>query len=250
VASAGSAAAFYADSGTFAISVVTLALIPRRHYLAQTTHAAPALARNGLTLLRQERTFRFILLVILTANIAYFGTLEVALPAFSHARFGAAGYGTLIACLGVGSILGTLASARRGAARNRPAIVSCIAFLGGSLGLAVVPFLSGLPGSGAAIFVFGGAASFGNVIFITMLQKWAPPALLGRVMSMILFASAGCYPVSALIAGLLVHRIGATSFFLIAGTLIALPVTIAMTQRKFREFGMSDTGTATCGTVG
>jgi MFS family permease len=170
-----------------------------------------------------------------------FGTLEVALPALAHARFGAAGYGTLITCLGAGTIIGTLASARYQATRLRPAVISCIAFIGASLGIAGVPLLGGLSGAGGAIVIFGAATGFGNVIFITMLQKWAPPALLGRVMSMVTFASAGCYPISVFITGILVHGIGITPFFIVAGVLIAFPMSIAITQRRFRDFGIDDT---------
>ena len=44
----------------------------------------------------------------IAANLAFGGTFEVALPALAHARFGAGGYGALIACLGTGAVPGTL----------------------------------------------------------------------------------------------------------------------------------------------
>jgi MFS family permease len=50
-----------------------------------------------------------------------------AAPALAHARFGAGGYGALIACLGTGAVIGTLAAARGGNA-GRPALVAAAAF--------------------------------------------------------------------------------------------------------------------------
>ena len=51
-----------------------------------------------------------------------------AAPALAHARFGAGGYGALIACLGTGAVIGTLAAARGGNA-GRPALVASGSFL-------------------------------------------------------------------------------------------------------------------------
>jgi hypothetical protein len=63
------------------------------------------------------------------------------------------------------------------------------------------------------LFVAGAANGLGNVTVLTVTQKWAPPALLGRVMSAIMLCAFGGFPLSVAILG-------------------------GLTQREFREFGM------------
>ena len=65
------------------------------------------------SLLRRSRLLQVIVVNVIAANLAFGGTFEVALPALAHARFGAGGYGALIACLGTGAVIGTLASRPR-----------------------------------------------------------------------------------------------------------------------------------------
>jgi MFS family permease len=141
-------------------------------------------------LLRQARLLQVILFVTVVANLVFGGTFEVALPSLAHDRFGPAGYGALIACYGAGSVLGILVAARSGNLR-RPTVIACCSFLIAAIAVGLVPFLGGLAGASAAEFVFGASAGFGNVMLITLLQKWAPPQLLGRVMSLLMLASLG-----------------------------------------------------------
>jgi MFS family permease len=177
-------------------------------------------------------------LIAVLANFVIAGAFDVALPALAHARFGASGYGALIACFGVGSLIGTLAAARLGGLR-RPAMAASAGYLAGGLALSFLPFLSGLPGAAAAAAVFGGMGSFGNVIIITLLQQWAPSRLLGRVMSLVMLASIGAFPVSVALSGVIVRAIGPAPFFPAAGAVLAVAVLIAVTQRDFRQFGVT-----------
>jgi hypothetical protein len=166
----------------------------------------------------------------------------VALPALAHASFGAGGYGALIACLGAGSVAGTLA-ATRGSSIGRPAIAACLSFLLEGAAVALVPFLGGLPGAAVAVTVLGICNGFGNIILITLLQQWAPGYLLGRVMSLVMLAAMGTYPISVAVTGAAVHRFGPAPFFPLAGAILALAVLGALTQRVIRSFGAVQTST-------
>jgi MFS family permease len=125
VAAAGSVPAFAVDAASFGVSAVTLALMRlSRAPVAPSGAATPAEpgtasppasaveATPGLwQFVRRERLLRLLMLVIFVANFATAGTFEVALPALVHARWGAGGYGALLACIGFGNVAGTLASA-------------------------------------------------------------------------------------------------------------------------------------------
>ncbi|MHB1431655.1 MAG: MFS transporter, partial [Streptosporangiaceae bacterium] len=180
------------------------------------------------------------------ANLVFAGTFEVALPALARTDFGAIGYGTLIACFGVGALTGTLAASRSGSL-TRPAVAACCAFLLGGAFVAAVPYLGGLAGAAGVVVVFGAAIGFGNIIMITLLQKWAPTRLLGRVMSLIMLASMGTFPISVAVAGLLVRTIGSAPFFPVAGASLGAAVLFALTQRAVRDFGTAGQRPASLG---
>ena len=255
VAVAGSAPAFAVDAASFAISALSLALIrPRPSATPATTPGSPAgldraeraagnttpAADQGVwSLLRQSRLLKVVVVVVIAANLAFGGTFEVALPALAHARFGPGGYGALIACLGTGAVIGTLAAARGGNA-GRPALVASGSFLVEAVAVAFIPFLGGLPGAAAATFVLGACNGMGNVVFLTLVQRWAPPRLLGRVMSVIMLAGLGSFPLSVAVSGVLVHRLGPSPFFPVAAATVAIAVLGAVSQREFRDFGSAE----------
>jgi predicted MFS family arabinose efflux permease len=255
VAVAGSAPAFAVDAASFAISALSLALIRPRPSATPATapgspagldraeradgNTTPAAGQGVWSLLRQSRLLKVVVVVVIAANLAFGGTFEVALPALAHARFGAGGYGALIACLGAGAVIGTLASARGGNA-GRPALVASGSFLAEAVAVAFIPFLGGLSGAAAATFVLGACNGFGNVVFLTLVQRWAPPRLLGRVMSVIMLAGLGSFPLSVAVSGVLVHRLGPSPFFPVAAATVAIAVLGAMSQREFRDFGSAE----------
>ena len=256
VASAGSAPAFAVDAATFAVSAITLALL--RPASLTTAAQAPAPADDAgaadtsaadtgpaateakqagvWQLLREERLLQVIVVLCVAANLAYSGAFAVALPALAHARYSAGGYGALIACLGAGSVAGTLA-AMRSSRLSRPAIAACLSFLAEAVAVSVLPFPGQLAGAAAATAVLGACNGFGNIIMITLLQQWAPGYLLGRVMSLVMLAAMGTFPVSVAVTGIAVHSFGPVPFFPVAGGILALAMLGALTQPVIRTFG-------------
>lgn len=253
VTTAGSAPAFAIDSASFAISAAALAFMRgRRDPAAGPASREPVGATDPASaqpdpasreetsiwrLFLNARVLQAIVLIAVLANFVISGAFEVALPALAHARFGAAGFGSLIACFGAGALGGMLTAARLTGLR-RPAVAACTGFLIGGVAISFVPFLGGLPGAAAAALVFGAAGSFGNVIIVTLLQQWAPGYLLGRVMSLVMLASIGAFPASVALSGVIVRSIGPAPFFPAAGAILALAVLLAATIREFRNFGV------------
>ena len=187
-------------------------------------------------LLRQSRVLQIILVVVLSANFALVGTTEVALPALAHARFGAGGYGAVLTCVAVAALAGALVVGRIGD-RFRPVTLIASSLLIGAAAIAAAPFIGGLPGVAAGLALFGIATGFDNVVSVTLIQRWAPPALLGRVWGLLTLASVGSFPVATFIAGLLVRHLGPAPVFVISGGLLALSMAYGLTQREFRDFG-------------
>jgi MFS family permease len=247
--------AFAIDAASFAISALTLALIPSK--AAAGTVSAGANGADGadgadadgggsqgvLAYLKKSRALQVILVVVIAANLAGGGIDGVALPSLAHDRFGAAGYGALLACFAAGSVLGTLATARTGGLR-RPAIFASVVFLIDGTALALVPYLGGEAGAAAAMFIGGAANGLGNVTLLTVLQKRTPAALLGRVMSALMLCAFGSFPLSVAVSGVLVRHTGPSLFFPIAGGLVVVAILGGLTQREFREFGAAAESTS------
>jgi Major Facilitator Superfamily len=227
--------AFAVDAASFAVSAVSLALIPR----SRPDPEGAGQAKDGdgvLALVKKSRALQVILVVVIAANLTGGGMSEVALPSLAHARFGAAGYGAWLACFAAGGIAGTLAATRTGRLRA-PAIFASAMFLIDSVAIAVFPYLGGEAAAGAALFAFGAANGLGNVTFLTVLQKWAPPALLGRVMGMLMLCAFGSFPLSVAIAGVLVRHLGPSLYFPIDGALVTVVILAGLSRREFRAFG-------------
>jgi MFS family permease len=248
VATAGPAPAFGIDAVTYALSALSLAMIKDVGTPAGSSpdpagevHGAAqaSVAPERITiwrLLARERVLQLILAVLVGANFAVTACFEVALPVLSHARFGPGGYGVIMACFGAASVAGTLTAARAGGL-SKPAVVSASVFLIAALAVASVPAARGLPGAAAAMFVFGLVAGFGNVIFVTLIQRWAPPAMLGRVMGVVMLGSLGSFPLATAVAGMLARDLGPSPVFVLSGTLLALAILAGLTQSRFRTFG-------------
>jgi len=259
VAATGPTSAFAVDAGSYLLSAISLGLIsvsaaapapgtePGDVPAPTDVPAAAGTAGGGdgaagtapgsvWQLLRQSRLLQILLVVVLSANFALFGTTEVALPALAHARFGADGYGAVLTCVAVGALVGALIVGKLGE-RFRPVTLIAGSLLAGAVAIAVAPFLGGLPGVAAGMAVFGVATGFDGVVSVTLIQRWAPPAMLGRVWGLLTLASVGSFPVATLVAGLLVRHLGPTAVFPISGALLALSMAYGLVQREFREFG-------------
>jgi MFS family permease len=256
VATAGPVPAFAIDAATFAVSAAALWLLrpppaaaaaPADAASAGQADAAPGGEAAGAVageeaappsvwrLLRGSVFFRRVLLISVLANLTFAGTFEVALPALAHAHYGADGFGTLMACLGIGSVAGTLVAARR-LTTARPMVVASAAFIGAGVFVALMPYLGGLPGAAIAALIFGAGIGFGDIIVITLIQQWSPAAVLGRVMSLLMLASLGVFPLSVAVSGLLVRALGPVPFFPAAGATLVLGLMIALSSSEVRNF--------------
>jgi MFS family permease len=195
-------------------------------------------ARTLWQVLRSERVLQIMLLVTIAGNLGMGGADEVALPSLVRGPLhgGAGGYGALIAAFGAGALAGTLAAGQVRQA-GRPAIVAFIAFLIEALFMAVVPYAGGLIPVGAVMAAIGIGNGFGNVVMITVFQRWTPPGLLGRLTGLLMLCSVGVFPVSVALAAVVVHNFGPAPFFPLGAAVLAAAILVALSQRDCRNLG-------------
>jgi len=251
VAPAGPAPAFAVDAMSFGASAVALAMIRVRGVPTSRLDAeglGTGLRDGGRLdgapgtweLLRRSCVLRIILAIAVAANLTAGGTFEVAMPTLAHAKYGASGYGALIACFGAGAVVGTLIGVRMGSLR-RPFVVACCGFVLEAVVISTLPLLGGLVSAAMALMIAGACNGFGNIVLFTLLQQQSPARSLGRVMSLLMLAGIGTFPISVGIAGLLVRHMHPVAFFPVAGIVLGVAVLAALSRREMREFGAKTT---------
>ncbi|MFB8083810.1 MFS transporter [Streptomyces sp. NPDC055992] len=227
------------DAASFLVSALVLSRIRSgadapQHDGSDATDEAPARKVSFPELLRHGRLLHVVLVVALVCNLAFNGTIEVALPELAHQGMGATGYGILLTCLSLGGLAGSLVAARSRPVESPAYLFAALAVVMG-IALGAVPYAGGLAGAAVCVCVYALASGWQNIVVVTMLQVWAPSALIGRVMSLVMLAVMGTFPISVAVAGFGVRHLGAAPFFPVAGGAIALTVLAALTQRVFRD---------------
>jgi hypothetical protein len=106
-------------------------------------------------------------------------------------------------------------------------------FLAQTAALALFP-IAGLAGAAAAV-AFGLANAAGELIIVAALQRSFPPAFLGRIMGLVMLASAGAFPISVAHNRRSAHR-RSRGRFPLAGALTATAILSGLSRTAFRSF--------------
>ncbi len=102
------------------------------------------------------------------------------------------------------------------------------------------PFGIGVPVLAEMRFAEG-AAAFGIITFITWLQSRTPPAMLGRMMSLLMFALVGLSPISTALAGALI-KLDTTMLLASAGGLLVAITLVSLFNPAVRAMGLEKQG--------
>ncbi|MFG1803300.1 MFS transporter [Micromonospora carbonacea] len=232
--------AFGVDALTFAVSAACLAVIGAHHRRAAPAAAPPAAGAPPprLTfwqLLRGSPLLRTVLVVTAAANLTVGGMVRVGLPSLASADLaaGAEGFGGLLAAFTGGSLAGGFFTAGLTGIRRR-GVTAMLAGLVLAVAVALVPF-TGYVGALVALAVAGVASTVTNVLVITVVQQHTAPHLLGRVMSAILLAALGLFPLSGAAAGLVVDAYGSPVLFLATAATLGAAFGFGLSRRVLRD---------------
>jgi len=187
--------------------------------------------REGLRYARRTPAVLTVLVVVTVVSMTGFN-FRVLLPvlASNTLHAGAAVFGALFACFGVGALLGALSAAAMSRASWRALILGAAGFSGTMLLLA--PVRNAMV-AGALLLVIGFCFSTWTANSQSILQLTAPDRLRGRVLGLYLFAFAGLTPIGGLLAGWLAEVGGPELAFGVAG-ICGLAVT-AFTAARLRN---------------
>lgn len=235
---------FVVDAITFAVSVFSLAFIrvPKHEASHRQADTAAEKPKGGVKSLFEA--FRYLyatpflftmVLLSLLANFAVNGLFEVALPLLLKQWVGIANgpqaLGIVISGFGFGSVVGAVTAGVAARLRRKSAIaVFCLLPVGVLVGIA--PFLGSAIALAAAFAVIGVLIGLSNVLFITVMQRFIPMEMMGRMMSIMFLGSFVGTPLSIAAYGAAASFVPNISWlFLAGGALFAVAGVIALTRK-------------------
>jgi len=243
----GIGTAFAIDALTFLASAGSLAL------MRLSTRTASSQAGRGdetvwgsilagLRLVWEDKALRYYFVLIAAVNLLMTGPISVGVPVLADTRFdsGAVAFGTILSGFGGGSLLGIIVAGVSSRPSNRRfpmLMLGLTATMGVALGL--LGILPSVATSTFAAFIMGCAQGYVVIQFITWLQLRTPPWMLGRMMSVLMFAVVGMAPLSSAIAGALIQW-SALFVMVGAGLLMVLVVAIAAVSPSVWRLGSED----------
>lgn len=235
---------FVVDAITFAISVFTLALIRMPAGAARSAHGEGEAPKPQGGIRAIGEAFRFLyatpflftmVLLSLLANFAVNGLIEVALPLLLKQWVGIANgpqaLGIVISGFGFGSVLGAIGAGIAGRLRHKSAVaVACLLPVGALIGIA--PYLGSTLPLAAAFALTGVLIGLSNVLFITVMQRFIPMEMMGRMMSIMFLGSFVGTPLSIAAYGAAASIVPNIAWLFVAGgTLFGIAGIIALTRK-------------------
>ncbi len=188
---------------------------------------------DGLQYVGRDEALSSLMLVIAVLNFAIGGPVSIGIAFMAKQEFGSAtAFGLLVSAMAAGALAGTLLaglSKQRNRGRLLLVISAVIGVCLGSLGL-----LHGMAPLVAVLLLMGVASAFLNVQLITWFQQRIEHAMMGRVMSVLMFSAVGLMPVSLALAGVAI-RWSLPGTFLVSGCMVLLVTLMAASRRTVRE---------------
>ena len=223
----GIAFAFALDSLSFLASIITLGLMrlePADASTEKTNGGVLASIRQGLLYVWHDATLKIVFPIVMGLNLLINGPFAVGIPVISRTRFpeGVAAFGLILSLFGGGALLGTVLAGLLPKLPKRSigtVSLSVISVMG--IGLAVIGFSPTMYVAATAALVMGIANGYANIMLITWLQQKVAPEMIGRIMSLVMFAAIGLNPVSTALAGALIG-LNAAVLLVGAGILMTL----------------------------
>ena len=182
--------------------------------------------REGISYVLADPALRLTLLISLVMNFALGGPSAVGMPWLAQIRFGAGpvGLGLLTAGYAVGALGGTVLA---GNATSRAQGRRLLATLGVSgVAMLVVALAPSIWVVFGALGVMGGLIGYTNIVALSWLQRRVDPAMIGRVMAIVMLMGFGITPLSYALAGWLLD-VNASAMFAGAAVIIILTTAFA-----------------------
>lgn len=245
--------AFGFDALTFLISAITLWMINISKPQEETSKVSNVLASTleGVMVAWNNVTLRTLFLLFPAMTLLVNGPIIVGIPVLADSRLpeGAAAFGIIMSAFGGGALLGTALAGmlpKPAPQRLGTLLMVLLSTLGielALLGMTSFTFIAAL-----VVLAMGIANGYFVIQFVTWLQSRTPRALLGRMMSLMMFSTVGLHPVSTSLTGALI-KLNITALFVAAGTLMTILSLLAVLNPAVRAMGVETVDESTSGAI-
>jgi len=216
IATVGIAPCFLANAVSFGAVLISLVMMrPRELYPVARPTRQPGQVREGLRYVRRTPEL-LVPLIMITVVGTLAWEFQVSLPLMARFAFhgSAATYGTMLAFMGAGAVVGGLVTARRG---RLSAVGLGRSSIGWGLAILAASIAPNLPAEYGLLLLVGyGSISF-NSLAKTTLQLAAVPSMRGRVMALWSVAWLGSTPIGGPIVGWIGQSFGARWSLVVGG---------------------------------
>jgi Transmembrane secretion effector len=188
---------------------------------------------DGLRYVKNDAALSSLTLVVAVLNFAISGPGSIGVAFIAKQKFGSASsFGLLMSALAAGSLTGMLTAGLFKQRKRGRLLLLVSAAIGVCLGS--IGWIDRMPSLAAVLFLMCGAAAFLNVQMLAWFQQRVDRAMMGRVLSVLMFASVGLMPISMAIAGIAITW-SLPGMFLIGGAMVLLVTLLAAMHRPVRE---------------
>jgi MFS family permease len=197
------------DSLTFLVSLLTLWSMHGGGEVAVTEEqisfrTVMSSTREGISYVLSQPSLYFLFLLIAIAGFSFAGPVMVGIPYLAETRLpeGVAAFGIILSAYSAGNLLGIFLSNKLPLRDKKdiPLLLAGIFILFG-IGLASLAWISTTWLAAFDLFVMGLLNGYISILLLTGLQRNTPQEILGRVMSIVIFANMALVPFSQAIAG-------------------------------------------------
>lgn len=221
---------FGADAAAVLIAIALLASVPGNFRAAPTNSVDAGMWREivvGVAWLWRHRALRILALLAEASNLG-FGMVQGILVLFvlEIMHLPRAAYGSLLAALAVGGLLGAVLGGRFGSRWRSPKVLLVIL---AAQAVAAAGAAPDVPVVATALAVAGLAAGIWDVVSISFRQLVVPDQLLGRVTSGYRLVGIGATPIGALLGGGLGSAFGLRLPFYAAAAVLGVAAVAAVT---------------------
>jgi MFS family permease len=235
----GIASALFFDALSFIGVIVALLKIPDPPKPPAPAAGAPPRPgmlhsiAEGLRAVRNDPPLFSLMTLFATINLCIAGPIGVGLASLAKFQYGSAvAFGTFLSCFSGGTLVGILLGGRVKRPRKRGLQFIVMSLLCG-LELIGIGLILKATVIAVLLAVMGAGVGFVNIQFSAWIQMRVERALLGRVMSVLMFSAVGLVPVSYAVAGV-VAQWSVAALFIGAGAILAATSALALTRQSAR----------------
>jgi MFS family permease len=182
---------------------------------------------EGFRYVYQDLPLRALTLLVAVMNFCISDPMSVGLAYLTKQKFGSpTAFGLAVSALAAGGLLGSLLAGIWKPRRRGVLMLSVCAVL--ALCIASIGLLSGLWSLSSVLLLMGMSAAVANIHIISWIQQRIEPAIMGRVMSVLMFFSLGLMPLSLAITGLALQWSLMGTFLFAGGALLLVTFTGAL----------------------